>query len=105
MAQDNYADAAPPAATAPTDKPEEETTAPKDQQQDDGAQTAELPKSVLGGTDVKPGEQVTLEVVQVMEDSVLCKRAGQKGEEEEPPPEGGEEAPPPEMGGGNPNYQ
>lgn len=67
------------------------------------SQTAELPKSVLGGKEFKPGEEVVLQIVQVNEDSVIVKYASEdKGKEKEP----AETAEAPEMamggGGGNP---
>ena len=54
--------------------------------------TAELPKAALGGGDLKPGDEVTLRIVQVMEDSVLVKYASEGESEEMPPAEA--EAPP-----------
>jgi hypothetical protein len=95
--QDYYSDAAAPAATAPKSK---ESAEPKEGESDN--QTAELPKAVLGGKEFKPGEEVVLQVVQVMEDSVLVKYASAEPEEkEEEPPS----APPPQAapgGGGGP---
>ena len=81
--QDFYADAAPPAAQeAPASEP---TTQESDQEESqDESQTAEIPKAILGGKDFKPGEEVVLEVVQVMENSVLVKYASDSGEDEAP---------------------
>jgi hypothetical protein len=94
-----YADAEPPAASGPADQPTEKEEPQEGDTTD--AQTAELPKTVLGGKEFKPGEEVMLEIVQVMENSVLVKYASEKGGEEEG---GGESAP--ESSGGNPggNY-
>lgn len=98
MPEDYYGDAAPPASTAPEAKaePQEETSS--------DSQTAELPKSVLGGKEFKPGEEVVLEIVQVNEDSVIVKYATEKGEkkEEAAPKEGGGMSSLYEDGGGNP---
>lgn len=44
---------------------------------DEGA-TALLPKTVLGGKDFQPGEEVVLEVVHVYEDEVEVKYASEK---------------------------
>lgn len=93
MPADYYQDAAPAEAEAPAAPAE-----PKEEAGD--SQTAELPKSVLGGKEFKPGEEVVLQIVQVMEDSVLVKYATGEGEgekEEAPAPQA--EAPSP---GGNP---
>lgn len=102
MPTDYYADAAAPAATA---EPEvKEPAEPKEEASD--SQTAELPKAVLGGKDFKPGEEVVLQVVQVMEDSVLVKYATEEKkpeEEEEAPPEEPAPAPVPGGGGGQMN--
>lgn len=98
MPEDLYSDAAPaaPAEAEPTAaEPEEQ----KEETSDNEA-TAELPKSVLGGKEFKPGEEVVLQVVQVMENSVLVKYAseeGGKGYEEET-----KEKPEPAAAGGNP---
>jgi hypothetical protein len=91
-----YEDAAPAQAEAPAKE-----EAPKEEAGD--SQTAELPKSVLGGKEFKPGEEVMLQIVQVMEDSVLVKYASES--EGEPHDEKAEqaEAPSPEMGGGGGN--
>lgn len=82
--QDFYSDAAPPAAQ---EAPESEPTTPESDQEEsqDESQTAEIPKAILGGKDFKPGEEVVLEVVQVMENSVLVRYASDSGEGEEPP--------------------
>lgn len=74
-----YADAEP--STAPDGPPDKDTSPEKEEAGD--AQTAEIPKGVLGGKDFKPGEEVVMQVVQVMEDSVLVKYASQKEEEKE----------------------
>jgi hypothetical protein len=72
----------------PAEPQAEETTT-------DESQTAEIPKSVLGGKDFKPGEEVVLQVVQVMENSVLVKYASEEepGETEPAAPPGGPMAP------------
>src|ERR1035437_4867913 len=99
MPNQNYysdASASTPAASPAEDPHPKEGADAKEGESD--SQTAELPKAVLGGKEFKPGEEVTLQVVQVMEDSVLVKYASEKpDEEEEPPPEPA--APP--AGGGN----
>lgn len=81
-------EAPPPEAQQPEAPPKEET-------QEQG-NVAELPKSVLGGKEFKPGDEVVLEIVQVGEESVVVKYATEgKGEEYgEAPPPAAEEAPP-----------
>lgn len=74
MPADMYSDAEE-APSAPATPPETESPA----DQDEGGDVAELPKTVLGGKEFKPGEEVVLEVVQVMENSVLVKYASEKG--------------------------
>lgn len=89
---DYYADAAPDQAEAPA-KPEQESAS------DSGVAT--LPKSVLGGKEFKPGEEVVLKIVQVNEDSVLVQYASDEGEQEKEPYEAPptQEAPAPGGGG------
>lgn len=90
---DLYTDAAPEAET-PAEESEETPTSSEEATEP----TAEIPKAVLGGKDFKPGEEVVLQVVQVMEDTVLVKYASEEGGGEE---EGGEYgAPPAEPAGG-----
>jgi hypothetical protein len=84
MPADYYADAAPPAEA------QQEQPQPQEQEKEEAgdSQTAEIPKNVLGGKDLKPGNKCEFEIVQVMEDSVLVKYASEGGEEasEAPPP-------------------
>jgi hypothetical protein len=75
---------------ADAEPPENQEEAPPESQA-----TAELPKTVLGGQEAKPGDQITLEIVQVTENSVVVKSAG--AETEKPP---SEEAAPAEPQGG-----
>ena len=77
----NYFEDAEPAAS-PESPPKEDTRSEKNQ---DDAQTCQVPKAALGGQDLKPGETVTLQVVQSLEDSYLCKVAGEGEEKEEEP--------------------
>ncbi len=80
----NYFEDAEPAAS-PEAAPKGDTESEKTQ---DDSQTCQVPKAALGGQDLKPGETVTLQVVQSLEDSYLCKVAGEGEEkEEEPPPQ------------------
>lgn len=78
---------------APTpETPDQETAEEPEAPEEDAAPTAELPKSVLGGKEFKPGEEVVLKVVQVMENSVLVQYATddeQYSEEEAPAEESG----------------
>ena len=80
------------AEASPAPEQTQGESSPKEEEGD--AQTAEIPKAVLGGKQFKPGEEVSLQVVQVMENSVLVKYAS--GEKEEPQKE---EAPPEAMAG------
>ena len=66
---DMYTDTSP-EAPKPDEKPEEK--------EDTQEPTAEIPKALLGGKDFKPGEEVMLQIVQVMEDSVLVKYASEE---------------------------
>jgi exosome complex RNA-binding protein Csl4 len=79
------------AASAPAEAPAEVPAEPAE-----SAPTAELPKSVLGGQTFKPGDEVTLRVMEVTENSVLVSFAGA---EETAPPEAAPAAAPPPGGG------
>jgi antitoxin component of MazEF toxin-antitoxin module len=88
MPENYYADAEAPAPQAASTPAE-----PAEGKEESGdSETAVLPKTVLGGKEFKPGEEVMLEVVQVNEDSVVVKYASEKPKEEEPAaePKGGE---------------
>lgn len=61
--------------------PEEEA-----QTGDDEQPTGLLPKSILAGKDFKPGEEIVLKIVRIMDDQVEVAYAPEK------PKEGGEEA-------------
>jgi hypothetical protein len=88
-----YADAEPSEPSGPT----EQEAAPEQEEKGE-SQTAEIPKSALGGKEFKPGEEVVMQVLKVLEDSVLVKYAsGEKEEQEAPPPEAAQ-APPPQGG-------
>lgn len=78
MYSDAEMTAPPPAPTEPAapEAAEEET--------ESSAPTAELPKSILGGKEFKPGEEVVLRIVDVGEESVTVEYAT----EEEAPEEG-----------------
>ena len=91
--QDPYADAAP--AAAPEPKPDPES----DKAEEGESQTAEIPKSVLGGKKFDVGEEIVLKIDKIMEDSVLVSYASapEEGKEKEAEPE-----PAPAPGGGNP---
>lgn len=65
---------------------------PKMEEAASDSQTAELPKSILGGKEFKPGEEVVLQIVQVNEDSVIVRYATDEKEEEPPPAEAPPEA-------------
>lgn len=47
-----------------------------------GSETALIPKSVLGGKEFKPGEEVVLKVTHVYEDEVAVEYAPEKPSEE-----------------------
>lgn len=81
-----YSDAAPEteAPAAP------ETEAPEETGESEG--TAEIPLSVMGGKEWKPGEEIVLEIVQMTENGAVVKYASEKGGEGEG--YGGEEAAP-----------
>lgn len=66
---------------APTETPpEKESDAPE-------SATALLPKTVLGGKDFKPGEEVVLKITHVYEDEVEVEYAPSKPTETETAPE------------------
>lgn len=94
MPKNLYADAAPAPAAAPVEPTDEEPAMPEEAAEDSA--TAEIPKAVLVGQEFKPGDEVTLQVVEVMEDSVLV-RYGPTEEPVEPAAE--EAAPMPTTGG------
>lgn len=81
MPNDLYSDAAPEAAAQ--QEPATEPEPPPEEDSDTSQTTAELPKAVLGGQDFKPGEEVVLRVVQVMENSVLVEYASSDEPEQE----------------------
>lgn len=106
MAGSNYyADAAPAESAAPTTPEAAPPEAEEPEAQEEGmdeSQTAELPKSVLGGKDFKPGEEVVLQVVQVMEDSVLVKYATGEDTSEEAAEPAASQSRTPTPGGSSP---
>lgn len=56
-----------------------------------GSETALIPKSVLGGKEFKPGEEVVLKVTHVYEDEVAVEYAPEKPASEAPSLPGDEE--------------
>lgn len=92
--EDLYSDASSDAAepqTGPAEMPEEETP-------DNGYATYTLPIEALEGKDLKPGDELMLEVVRINEDSVEVKCIPENKEEE--PAEPPEAAAPPAAAGG-----
>lgn len=77
-------------AVEPAEAPEEETP-------EESSNTFTLPIEALSGQELKPGDQVSLEVVRVNEDSVEVRKPGD-AEPEETEPEA-PAAPPPAAGG------
>ena len=60
-----------------TDSAEAEPkTAAEDRNEDSSEQTALIPKSILGGKDCQPGEELAMKVVHVYEDEVEVEFAG-----------------------------
>jgi hypothetical protein len=93
-AQDNpYSDGA---MSAPMEK------APAEQEQE-GGETAVLPKSILAGKDFKVGEEVVLKITAIHGDEIQVEYAQEKPSEgaEEAPAEAPVEAPAPNGGGGD----
>lgn len=77
-------------ATAPTPpKPQDDKTESPE------GKTALLPKTILGGKEFAPGDEVVLKVVKVYEDEIEVQPSG--GEESEKAPEANSEASSPEM--------
>lgn len=75
------------AAAPPPEEPAEDVS--EETPPEAAESTAELPRSVLGGQQFKPGDEVVLQVVKVMEDSVLVKYGSAEEDEtaeEEPEP-------------------
>ena len=91
MPNDFYADAGPDQAETPQQPAQDSAS---------DSNVATLPKQVLGGKEFKPGEELTLKIVQVMEDSVLVEYAGGEEAEQEAPPEPEQQAPAPAPGPG-----
>lgn len=88
MAEDYFPSGSPGEdSTQGTSPPLTETdeTKPEQEMEKEGGATALLPKSVLGGKDFQPGEEVVLKVVKVHEDEVEVEYAtGEKGEGTKP---------------------
>lgn len=92
-ASNPYADAAP---AAPPQKP---TAKPQEEKGEEA--TAVIPKELLGGQELKPGEPITLEIVKLTEDGAVVKlhESPEEEHEEQPPPQPAA-GPPPGAGGG-----
>lgn len=95
MPEDYFSDAAPPASEPTASEP----ATPEPEASD--SETAVLPKAVLGGKTFEVGDEVVLEVTQVLEDSVVVKYASETPEE---PSEPVAEEEPAAAGGGPPNW-
>lgn len=79
MAQDYYGDsedADPSTAQAEPEKP--------DEKEDEGGETALIPKALLAGKEFKPGEEIMLEIVHLYDDEVEVKYATGKEDKEKP---------------------
>ena len=85
-------------ADAPESKGEERSTPEHDEQDEEQGETAILPKSILGGKEFKPGDEVVLKITAMHDDSVEVSYASEKGEEKGQ--EEMAEAPPPGEGAG-----
>lgn len=64
-----------------SDAPDNKSGEPKEEKGDEA--TAVLSKSVLGGKEFKPGEEVVLEIVEVRDQDVVVKYASEEGGEKE----------------------
>lgn len=84
-------------APAAPEKPEMEASE-SDEESPENEPTAEIPKSLFGGKEFKPGEEIVLEIVQLTENGAVVKYASEKGGEEYGG--GEEEAPAPAPKGG-----
>lgn len=62
---------------------EGQESASQEAEEHKGDETALLPKSILMGKEFKPGEEVVLEIVRMLDDQVEVKYASEKGEGEE----------------------
>src|SRR5437660_10334777 len=68
---------------------------PEDMQKEGSEETALIPKSLLSGTDFKPGDEIVFQIKAIHEKDVMIAYAPEKGKEEEaegPHDEGGEMA-------------
>lgn len=65
----------------PGDETPTEQTPTETETETEGGQTALLPKSVLGGKDFEPGEEVVLKIVKVHEDEIEVQYAPEKAKE------------------------
>lgn len=79
MANDYFPMAGP---SEPAAGPTREPEAPAAQEEEQGP-TALVPKSVLAGREVKPGDEVTLKVIRIHDDEI---EVGSPGGEETPAP-------------------
>lgn len=91
MPKNLYADAVPAGQSEPAAPEEEETS---------DSSTAVIPKALLSGKEWKPGDQITLEIVQMNEDGAVVKYASESGSEEESEAPEPEAAPPAQEAGG-----
>lgn len=86
MAQNYYPQlgggAGPPAGGPPTGGPPMAggPPSPAPEKEDEGGETALLPKSILAGKDFQPGEEVVLKVVHIYDDEVEVEYAPEKPE-------------------------
>lgn len=76
---DDYFPMAGPSEPAGGEKPAEGAPAAPEKE-DEGGTTALLPKSILGGKDFKPGEEVVLKIVRIHDDEVEVEYAPEKPE-------------------------
>ena len=82
-----------------------QSTQPDDQEAAGKEPTALLPKSILAGKDFKPGEEVVLKVLRILDDQVEVAYATGEGSKEESPEPGPEMDSAPPAPAGNPNYE
>lgn len=70
---------------ADAEMPEGMAAGAKEPAEGESGETALLPKSILGGKEFKPGEEVVLKVVNVHDDQVEVAYATGESKEESPP--------------------
>lgn len=84
MAENDYFPMAGPSEMGAGGGEDEGPAAPPEQKEEDTGNTALLPKSILGGKDFQPGEEVVLKIVRVHGDEIEVEYASDEKPTEGP---------------------